>query len=94
MTKDVHLKEWLACMLNTSTTMIILTEPFLKKIMQLLSYSLFGSEFGNLKWNFHVLFPVYFIVNYWNKMEFYVKFVIFSILKWNFQNINIVIVGL
>ncbi len=27
-------------------------------------------------------------------MEFYVKFAIFSILKWNFQNINAVIAGL
>ncbi len=27
-------------------------------------------------------------------MEFYVKFAIFTILKWNFQNINAVIVGL
>ncbi len=26
-------------------------------------------------------------------MEFYVKFAIFSILKWNFQNIKAVIVG-
>ncbi len=37
---------------------------------------------------------IYFNVNYWNKKEFYVKFDIFSILKWNFQNINAVIVGL
>ncbi len=55
---------------------------------------LFFAEFGILKWNFHVLFPVYFNVNYWNKVEFYVKFAIFSILKWKFQNINGIIVGL
>ncbi len=36
----------------------------------------------------------YFNVNYWNKMEFYVKFVIFSIIKWNFQNINALIAAL
>ncbi len=39
-------------------------------------------------------FFVYFNVNYWNKMEIFVKYAIFSILKWNFQNINTVIVGL
>ncbi len=58
---------------------------------QLLHYSFVGTEFGILKWNFHVIFPVYFNVNYWNKMEFHVKVAIFSILKWNFQNINIVL---
>ncbi len=54
----------------------------------------FGAEFGILKWNFHVLFLGYFNVNYWYKMEFYVKFSIFSFLKWNFQNINAVFEGL
>ncbi len=54
---------------------------------------LFFAEFGILKWNFHVLFPVYFNVNYWNKIEFYVKLAIFSIIKWNFQNINAEIGG-
>ncbi len=34
-------------------------------------------------------FPIYFNVNYWNKIEFYVKYdYFFSILKWIFQNIN------
>ncbi len=61
---------------------------------QLLCYSFLGTEFVILKWNFHVLFPVYFNVNYWNKMELYVKFVIFSILKWNIQIINTVIAEL
>ncbi len=37
---------------------------------------------------FPVLFLVYFNVNCWNKIEFYIKF------AWNFQNINTVIVGL
>ncbi len=36
---------------------------------QLLRYSFFGTEFGILKWNFDVLFPVYFNVNFRNKME-------------------------
>ncbi len=35
--------------------------------------------------------PVYFNVN---NMEFYVKLAIFSILKWNIQNINAIIAGL
>ncbi len=45
----------------------------------------FCTEFDVLNWNFHVPFPAYFNVNYWNKKwKFYVKFAIFSILKWNF----------
>ncbi len=39
-------------------------------------------------------FPVYFNVNYWNKIELYVIIAIFSILKWYFKNINIVLAGL
>ncbi len=35
----------------------------------------------NLFYKSNALFPVYFNVNYWNKMEFYVKCAIFSILK-------------
>ncbi len=70
------------------------TADIVPRAPQLLCYSFFGKEFGILKWNFHVLFPVYFNVNHSNKMEFNVKFATFSILKWNFQNIIVVIVGL
>ncbi len=48
-------------------------------------YSFFGAEFGILKWNFHVLFPIYFNVNYWNKVEFYVKSVNFLHFKMEFS---------
>ncbi len=32
------------------------------KAPQLLRCSFFGIEFGILRWNFHVLFPVYFLI--------------------------------
>ncbi len=51
------------------------------------------TEFVVLKWNFYAFFSVYFKVNYYNKMVFYVKFNIYSLLKWNFQNINAEITG-
>ncbi len=75
-----------------STIHTILTSS-LGRAQQLLCYAFFAAEFGILKWNFHVLFPVYFNIYYWNKMIFYVKFAIFSILTLNFQNINAVITG-
>ncbi len=56
-----------------------ITHTIVSRAPQLLRYSFFATEFGILKWNFHILFAIYFNVNYWNKMEFYVKFAIFSI---------------
>ncbi len=63
------------------------------RVLQLLHYSFFGAELGILKRNFQYFF-LYSLTNYWNKMEFYVKCAIFSTLKWNFQNINTIIVVL
>ncbi len=61
-----------------------MTSLIMVRALKLLRYSFLGAEFGIFKWNFHVLFPVYFNVNYWIKINFYAKFVIFKHLKMEF----------